>query len=114
MASLGVFFETIQVGILRQTDLELSFTYAESWLENSERFAISCSLPLDRPIAPRVAGRFFANLLPEANVRTLVCRRLGISEGNDFELLRAIGGECAGALVLLPEGQTPLKLNDRA
>ena len=31
--------------------------------------------------------------------------KLGISVVNDFELLRRIGGECAGALVILPEGE---------
>lgn len=36
-----------------------------------------------------------------------MCQRLGISAGNDFALLKAIGGECAGALVLLDEGRTP-------
>jgi len=39
--------------------------------------------------------------LPEGGVRQAVCRRLGISEGNDVALLRAIGGECAGALTIL-------------
>ena len=32
---------------------------------------------------------------------------LGISEGNDFALLEAIGGECAGAVSLLPSGTRP-------
>ncbi len=43
---------------------------------------------------------YFANLLPEAN-RIRICRERKISVDNDFELLRAIGGECAGAFSIL-------------
>jgi serine/threonine-protein kinase HipA len=49
----------------------------------------------------RVAHHYFANLLPEANSRIRICREKKISVDNDFELLRAIGGECAGALSIL-------------
>lgn len=59
---------------------------------------MSLSLPFERTLSGAHAHAFFANLLPEAEVRRLLCRRLGISESNDFALLAAIGGECAGAL----------------
>ena len=36
--------------------------------------------------------------MPEADSRKRICREKKISLENDFELLRAIGGECAGAL----------------
>jgi serine/threonine-protein kinase HipA len=35
-----------------------------------------------------------------------------VSEQNDFALLWALGGECAGAVILLPEGQNPAANND--
>ena len=47
-----------------------------------------------------LAHRFFANLLPEGRVRDRTVRNLKIS-GTDFDLLRSIGGECAGALTIL-------------
>jgi serine/threonine-protein kinase HipA len=47
-----------------------------------------------------VSTAWFANLLPEGEVRGHVARRFGLSERNDFGLLAAIGGECAGALSL--------------
>ncbi|MEQ9322333.1 MAG: type II toxin-antitoxin system HipA family toxin, partial [Polyangiaceae bacterium] len=55
----------------------------------------------------RAGAQFFTNLLPEGATRERICARLKISVGNDFALLRAIGGECAGALSLLPEGEEP-------
>ena len=82
----------------------LAFAYADAWLSSPTGFGISLSLPLSKDLDARRATTFFANLLPEGNVRTLVCRRFGVSEGNDFALLAAIGGECAGALTIVPEG----------
>ena len=68
----------------------------------------SLSLPLQGTFRKGVADHFFfANLLPEGEAREAICMKLGISVVNDFELLRRIGGECAGALVILPEGEPP-------
>lgn len=101
-AVLSVFYGRRLVGRITSTDAGMAFAYEPSWRTAPDAFAISLSLPLDGELDDRRATRFFANLLPEANVRTLVCRRLGISEGNDFALLAAIGGECAGALSIVP------------
>ena len=99
--ALGVFFESRRVGTLALDDGRFSFTYEESWLAGPTRFAISRSLPLrPEPNTGSAAHAFFANLLPEGRVRALVARRLGISEDNDFALLAALGGECAGAMVV--------------
>ena len=72
-------------------------------------FAISISLPLSPdPYQPEdaLAHRFFANLLPEGRVRENIVRDLKIPD-SDFDLLRAIGGECAGALSILPDDREP-------
>ena len=42
----------------------------------------------------------FRNFLPGGSIRRQLCQRLGISEGNDFGLLGALGGDCPGALTL--------------
>ena len=107
-ATLAVHFGVRKVGTIRRTDDGLAFAYTEEWLTDPDAFGLSLSLPRVREVDPRRARFFFANLLPEANVRTLVCRRLGISEDNDFALLEAIGGECAGAFTIVPEGTDPV------
>jgi serine/threonine-protein kinase HipA len=109
MAALRVWFERRPVGRLEERNDGMTFAYDPAWLDARDSFAISLSLPLEGPIDAVRATRFFANLLPEANVRTLLSRRLGLSETNDFALLAAIGGECAGALTILPEGDDPAK-----
>lgn len=86
----------------------IGFRYDPQWISQGG-FAISHTLPLnntDYTAEESVAHRFFANLLPEGGVREHIVRDLKISN-TDFDLLRAIGGECAGALSILPVEQQP-------
>jgi serine/threonine-protein kinase HipA len=84
------------------------FQYEEKWLEMHGAMPLSLSLPLrGQPFLDDVARPFFSNLLPEAEIRRVIARRLRISEKNDFALLKAIGGECAGAVSIFPEGVRP-------
>ncbi|MYB27305.1 MAG: type II toxin-antitoxin system HipA family toxin [Candidatus Dadabacteria bacterium] len=97
------------VGYLRRDSFgHISFRYDNDWLSGGG-FAISQTLPLspeEFTAEEGVAHRFFANLLPEGGFRERIVRDLKISD-TDFNLLRAIGGECAGALSVLPEGRQP-------
>jgi serine/threonine-protein kinase HipA len=99
-----------RVGALRADDANrFCFQYVDEWLNAHDAFPVSITLPLgSEEEVGGPAHAFFANLLPEASVRQAVCRRLGISESNDVELLRAIGGDCAGALSIV-EVNTPLE-----
>lgn len=102
-----------RVGSLRADESNrFCFRYQEEWLSAKDAFPVSITLPLgpDEEVGGR-AHTFFANLLPEGLVRQAVCRRLGISESNDVELLRAIGGECAGALSIV-DPNVPLERPD--
>jgi len=86
----------------------MGFQYSDEWLENPIRFPISITLPLqsasfEPATASNVAHHYFSNLLPEADNRKRICREKKISVENDFVLLRAIGGECAGALSILTD-----------
>lgn len=78
----------------------MQFAYDKEWLSAENRFAISVSLPLDKSFTDHTGHIFFANLLPEGVVREQICKSLKISANNDFELLKAIGGDCAGALTI--------------
>jgi len=115
MKRLNVYFKNDKVGFLDQRKSgTLRFTYSPEWLKNPHTFALSRSLPLENERFPNYNTRpFFSGLLPESNVRKKITDILGISEENDFGLLERIGGECAGAIQLLPEGVKPpdLKAN---
>jgi len=108
MNALHVLTDDASIGVLSDPpDHRLAFAYSTEWLRSPTRFAISHSLPLRAEPFGIEAERFFGNLLPEGGVRTAVCRRLGISEDNDFALLRAIGRECAGALRIVEDDGQP-------
>ena len=86
----------------------MGFRYDPDWLSGGG-FAISQTLPLsveEFTAEEGIAHRFFANLLPEGGFRERTARDLKISD-TDFNLLRAIGGECAGALSVLPVERQP-------
>lgn len=69
---------------------------------------LSVSLPCrERPFEPTEARPFFEGLLPEGEIRERIARDLKVSTSNSFELLARLGRDCAGAVVLLPEGEQP-------
>ena len=109
MEKLNVFFGQTLAGILHlDRNRSFSFQYSKNWLDAPDAFPLSISLPLQDPSFPDDKARpFFANLLPESAVRGIIARRLGISEKNDFMLLKLIGGECAGAVSILPGAILP-------
>lgn len=95
------------VGDLREDDnRRLLFSYDQHWL-NEGRFPVSISLPLSNEDKAVDAGAFFAGLLPEGNVRQRICRKLGVQFTDDIGLLLKTGGDCAGALSILPAGMLP-------
>lgn len=84
----------------------LRFAYDHKWIAE-DRPVLSQSLPLDGSFEDRTASTFFEGLLPEGQLRELLARRFGVSATNPFSLLEEIGGECAGAISLLPPGAVP-------
>ncbi len=72
---------------------------------------ISRSLPLregEFPPEDKVAHNWFANLLPEGEMRKKIAHERKLPD-TDFMLLRELGGECAGALSILPADQEPVE-----
>ena len=103
---LQVWLFTEPVGTLGLVNERLSFEYAQAWLQNPKAMAISCALPLQAtPFDDHLSRPFFAGLLPEGKMRQLIAQQLHVSGQNDFALLEHLGGECAGAISLLEQGQ---------
>lgn len=106
--ALNVWYDNRAVGYLWRDSLQrLGFRYDSGWLEDG--FRLSVQLPLQaEPFSP-ADGRahfFFTNLLPEGPARERLLRTRLISD-NDFTLLREFGGDCAGALSILPVEAEP-------
>ena len=109
MSALTVYRNGERVGrLVLDEDGSLSFVYDKAWLDRPDATRLSRSLPLQsEPFEGKKARPFFAGILPEEGPRKLIAKILGISDGNDFAMLERIGGECAGAVSLFPEGSGP-------
>jgi serine/threonine-protein kinase HipA len=105
--TLLVYWNTILVGFLEQYAARLSFRYDSQYLSRTGVLPLSRHLPVQKEaFGHNAALAFFANLLPEGAIRRQVARQVGVSAENVFGLLAAIGGDCAGAVSLLPPGMS--------
>lgn len=109
-APLNIFLNGQSVGQLaKQADGAVSFVYASDWLNRSDAFPVSLSLPLrsTRFTGDRVTA-VFENLLPDSKpIRTRVAERVGAAGTDAYSMLAEIGRDCVGALQFLPEGIEP-------
>ncbi len=106
---LDVYLHEIYAGQLFMShgSAELLFSYDARYLEAGNP-SLSVSLPLgEGTYEGNVVKAFFSGLLPDDILRHRLARFLGISERNTFTLLEAVGGECAGAVSLYPQGVEP-------
>ena len=105
---LGVYLKGDYVGQLKQNQSgNLAFSYDKAYVSKAQR-GISISLPLQpEPFEGDVVKAFFSGLLPEESVRVRLASYLSISEQNTFALLESVGGDCAGAVALYPQGENP-------
>jgi serine/threonine-protein kinase HipA len=107
--SLNVWWNQRLVGQLTQDRHgEFGFVYSPIWLAHEANSSISASLPKRiEPFTRRECRPFFGGLLPEQSQREIAAQALGVSAANDYALLDKLGGDVAGALQLLPQGQQP-------
>ncbi|MBD8891100.1 type II toxin-antitoxin system HipA family toxin [Roseibium litorale] len=105
--TLDVYLNDKKAGELHQDDgARLTFAYDRDYL-GSGGSAISVSMPLTEAPYPDATSRaYFSGLLPDESARHRLAEALGISRNNPFGLLEVIGGDCAGALSLLPKGHS--------
>jgi serine/threonine-protein kinase HipA len=110
--NLSVFLRGRRVGSLERTGpSRYRFVYSEDAIRGDRsdpmaRFSASLPLREDR-FKPTESAPFFEGLLPEGAVRATIAGKLGISEANSFDMLAALGADCAGAVMVLPEDQPP-------
>ena len=105
-----VYVEGRRVGTLTgpvQRGTPLSFTYDDAVL-GDQTAAVSLRLPVRAtPYPEHEALACFENLLPDGELRDLLAAGVHRASADVVGLLGVFGGECAGALSLWPDGQTP-------
>ena len=103
MEKLDVFLLGERIGTLESVRGNLTFRYLPDYLRKADAAAISHSLPLQSgPFDSAATSVFFDNLLPPDAVRKRLGKILHLSRHNIFGFLKAIGGDCAGAVALYP------------
>lgn len=114
MEKLNVFLFNNLVGNLWVNERnDFVFEYNTAYLEKDGALPISVSIPLNEKNHDHLRVKsFFSNLLPESDLRAKIAREKKISEDNDFLLLKAIGGECAGAISIMETDRLPENDND--
>ncbi len=84
-----------------------TFTYDRAVL-GDQTAAVSVRLPVRAdPYPEHEAFPCFENLLPDGDLRDLLAASVHRASTDVVGLLGVFGGECAGALSLWPDGQTP-------
>lgn len=108
---LSVFLGDRLVGVLshpgpRRFGFQYSADVIEEW-DGSP--VLSASLPVrEAPFSNAACKPYFEGLLPEGTVRETLERQFRVAPGDGFRLLREIGRECAGAVIVLPdEAESP-------
>lgn len=108
--SLHVLMNGRLIGSVKKTTHDnLNFTYAKTWLDTPGARPISLSLPLlNKPFKTNQVQHFFDNLLPDnPKIKSRIQAKFKTKSGHTFDLLAAIGKECAGALQFIP-GRIPI------
>lgn len=69
---------------------------------------LALSLPVQTRTHPQgVVRSFLDGLLPEGEPRRVIARDFGVSANDTYGLIRALGRDCAGAVVIQPEDDPP-------
>lgn len=110
--SLAVWMNGERVGIwMLPARGAQTFTYDETWLHSSQFRPLSLSLPAGfgaTTLSGNAVESWFDNLLPDSDaIRRRAQTRFQAASTSAFDLLAAIGRDCAGAVQLLPINEEP-------
>ncbi len=92
-----------KAGLLEKTDVGYRFSYVPEYLSRKDAQPVSLTLPLTGD--PHESHRlfpFFLGLIPEGWLLDLTSRTLKIDRDNPFDILLATGGDCIGAVKVVP------------
>ena len=106
---LGVWLDDARVGTLTATRRSATFQYDDTTVNAAAGLPLlSTALPVQaKPFAAEETLSWFAGLLPENQQREEIQRRFNLQGASWFEMLREIGWECAGAVVVANDDQKP-------
>ena len=102
----------VEVAVIREArtrKLELRYTDAarDRWAYGDPVLSVALPLNPEPRHPPSKVAPFLEGLLPEGDARTTLESRFDVRRGDTLALLKAIGRDCAGAVVFQPHGDAP-------
>jgi serine/threonine-protein kinase HipA len=102
--SLDIILGKDRIAKLSLLDDQLFWHYDEAWQQSG--YAVSPHLPVQGDIPSLSIQRYLRNLFPEGNALDELISCFHLSKNNTFGLVRALGLDIPGSLIMLPSGQT--------
>lgn len=92
MRSAIILFKDEEAGALTQhDDGSFSFSYSSLWLSDSDKPAISLTLPKSKTeFCAEHLFPFFFNMIPEGTNKNVICRKKRIEQDDYFSLLMEV------------------------
>lgn len=98
--------EKTKAAVLQEQDNNFTLSYTDEWIKN-HGYQFSPHLPLNGESSGASVKNFFNNLLPEGRMLEGFSQAYQVSQYDVFGILRRAGRDCAGALVLIGEDESP-------
>ena len=106
--ALAIWLYGIRVALVERARERLRLFYTDEALERYPAGVplLSLTMPLtSRRFGHGVVRAFLDGLLPEGDVRRALADEFGVRAGDTYALIRALGRDCAGALVIQPDDE---------
>ena len=103
--TLSVYLGQHQVAEIVLSADQLHWRYNDTWQKTG--YAVSPHLPLHSDTPTLNVQRFLRNLLPEGKPLDVLVDTFHFSKSNTFALMRALGLDTSGSLIILPGKQAP-------
>jgi serine/threonine-protein kinase HipA len=106
MNHLNIWVDKVKAAKLYEDDNNFSLIYSDEWKE-VVGYEFSPYLNLNAETSGAAVRNFFSNLLPEGQVLEGLSKTYQVSKFDVFGILKKVGRDCAGALVLVDPDEVP-------
>lgn len=104
---LNIWVASSHAATLESQQDSFALSYTDAWAQSPQAYAFSPHLPLNQTTQGAAVKHFFSNLLPEGRPLEALSYAHQVSQYDVFGILRKVGRDCAGALVLTDEDAAP-------
>lgn len=106
MNLLNIWVDRERAATLYEENNNFSLIYTEDW-KTANNYQFSPYLDINAESSGASVRNFFSNLLPEGQVLEGLSQAYQVSKYDVFGILKKVGKDCAGALVLLEKDEVP-------